>query len=242
MKRSKKLGIIVGVLCLLAGGLAGLGYLLKHEPGYYRRAAIGEGPERKTLSIACLGRFTKLIGCLQDGTGEWDIRMSQGQLNSFFEEDFVRLGVAEDFARNGISEPRVMIEEDRLRIGFRIGTGLWSTVVTYDVRLWLAPKDQNVVAIEILGRKAGALPLTTQGLLKEIGEVASRRNIEVTWYRRDGNPVALVRFQADRAHPTFRLRRLDLRDGILTIGGVSLEPLPIQAAADRPAVTAPLGN
>lgn len=223
MTRSRWILLIVALGVL--GGLGGLGALLKHEPGFYRRAAVPPGQERKTLSAACLGRFTQLLNCLNDGYGKWDIKMSQGQLNSFFDEDYVRLGLAKDFAKHGISEPRVLLEEDRLRLGFRFGTGLWSTVVSYDLRLWLAPRDVNVVAIEILGRKAGALPLTTQALLKEITEVAKRRNIDVSWYRHEGNPVALVRFQADRPRPTFQLQRLDLRSGFFNIGGVSLEPL-----------------
>lgn len=225
LKMSRNKWIILLVVIAVLGGLGSMAALLKHEPGYYRRAAVPPGPERKTLSAACLGRFTLLLNCLNDGYGQWDIKMSQGQINSFFEEDYIRLGLAKDFAKHGISEPRVVLEEERLRLGFRFGTGLWSTVVSYDLKLWLAPRDQNVLAIEIQGRKAGAFPLSTQTLLKEITEVAKRRNIDVTWYRHDGNPVALLRFQADRPRPTFQLRRLDVRSGIMNIGGISLEPL-----------------
>lgn len=240
LKFSKKTWTILILLFIVIGGLGSVALMLKHEPRYYRNAAIQEGQERKTLSTACLGRFTKLFGCLQDGSGEWDIKMSQAQLNSFFAEDFVRLGIAEDFAKHGISEPRIIMEDNRLRIGFRVGTGWWSTIVTYDVKLWIAPKDFNVVAVEFQGRKAGSLPLGTQSMLKEIADVAKRRNIDVTWYRHEGNPVAMVRFQADRPRPTFHLRRLDTRHGMMTIGGISLEPLPIQAI--RPTGIVPAGS
>lgn len=222
---SRKKWILLSCVVVVLGTLGALAAMLKHEPGYYRRAAVPTGPERKTLSTACLGRFAQLFSCLKDGSGEWDIKVSQGQLNSFFAEEFIRLGLAEDFAKYNITDPRVVLEDDRLRLGFRYGSGLWSTVVTYDLKLWRAPRDQSVVAVEILGRKAGAVPLSTHGLLKEMTEVAKRRNVEVSWYRHDGNPVALIRFQADRTRPSFRLRRLDVRNGMINIGGVSLEPL-----------------
>jgi hypothetical protein len=78
----------------------------------------------------------------------------------------------------------------------------------------------NVICLEILGRKAGAMPVSAQSLLELISEQA-RKDIEVTWYRHEGNPVALLRFQNDRARPTFQLRRLELRQGMITIGGMS---------------------
>lgn len=229
LKLSRKSSIILALAAIVILGLATVGVLLKHEPSYYGRASVEAGPERKLLSTACLGRFTQLVGHLQDPSSEWDIKMSQGQLNSFFMEDFIRLGVAEDFAKHGVHDVRIVLEQDRMRLGFRYGSGFWSTVVTYDLRLWLAAKDVNVVAVEILGRRAGGLPLTTQSLLREMSELAKKRNIDISWYRRDGNPVALVRFQADRPRPTFQLQRLDVANGMIHIGGKSFES--IQPAA-----------
>ncbi|MFO0965490.1 MAG: hypothetical protein U0793_07875 [Gemmataceae bacterium] len=224
LKLSRRSWIILTLAGLMVVGLAAGAFLLKHEPSFYRRADVETGPERKMLSTACLGRFTQLVGCLQDGSGDWDIKMSQGQLNSFFKEDFVRLGVAEDFGRHGVSGLRVVFEGDKMRIGFRYGSGVWSTVVSYDLKLWLT-RDVNVVAVEVLSRRAGALPLPLQSLLKEIADVARKRNIDITWYRHEGNPVALVRFQADRARPSFQLKHVEVADGMITIAGRSLEPL-----------------
>jgi hypothetical protein len=59
--------------------------------------------------------------------------------------------------------------------------------------------------------------------------VARRQDIEVTWYRWNGNPVALLRFQATQQRPTVRLERLTLQKGLLTIGGRSIEASPLRA-------------
>jgi hypothetical protein len=229
IKKKKKLVWWVGGTLLVLVLLAGLGLVLKHEPGYFRRCAVPAGKERKDLSNAFFGRFTHLVNCVVDGgKDEWEVTFSEAQINSYFEEDFVRLGDAEVLKKHGISEPRLSFEQDRIRLAFRLGSGLWSTVLSYDLRVWLAPKEVNVVVVEILGRQAGALPLSTQSLHKELGDIAERHNMKVEWYRHQGNPVAVIHFQPDR-RPTAQLQRLEVRMGSLTLGGVSLDPAAITA-------------
>ena len=37
----------------------------------------------------------------------------------------------------GVHSPRVAIEGDRLKIGFKYGEGFWSTVVWVELKVWL---------------------------------------------------------------------------------------------------------
>ena len=53
---------------------------------------------------------------------------------------------------------------------------------------------------------AGLVPFTAQWLLERISEVARNNDIEVNWYRHEGYPVALIRFQADQARPTLQFK------------------------------------
>lgn len=238
-KRKKLLAALVSVT-LVAGLAALLVGLVKHEPGFYRRAAILAGKDRMECSRNCIGQVTSLLAAWLDGPKEpWEVNLSEAHLNSYFEEDFVRLGDAEALRKQGISDPRVVFEDDRIRLAFRYGSGFWSTIVSYDLKVWLAPKDINVVCVEILNRHAGGLPITSQSFLQDISEVAAKRGIEVNWYRHEGKPVALVRFQADRSRPTSQLRRLEVKQGLLTIGGISLEP--VQTGTLKRAL-APVGN
>ena len=85
--------------------------------------------------------------------------------------------------------------------------------------------EPNVVAVEIQGLHAGGLPFTAQSLLERVFEVAKRKNIQVTWYHYNGNPVALLNFSAGQPRPPVKLERLDLRNGALVIGGKSIELL-----------------
>jgi hypothetical protein len=212
-------------LFFLSGALV---YLFVHEPASYRRVSIPDGPERRKLS----GEFLTGISDLQDsfqnhGDATWQETFSAEQMNSYFEEDFLR---ARPFRLpTGVHSPRVSIEAGRFRIAFRYGHGFWSSVVTLDLNCWLVAGEANVVAVEVLGLHAGSFPVSVQSWLEDIAESARDKNIDVTWYRHDGHPVALLKFEADKEHPSVLLQRLELDDGKLIVAGRSSEPSPLRA-------------
>jgi hypothetical protein len=123
-----------------------------------------------------------------------------------------------------------------MRVAFRYGSGFWSTVLTYELRVWLVPTEVNTLAVEIVQRKAGGLPIAAQSLLSDFKELARAKNLDVTWYRQEGNPVAIIRLPTNRARPNAQLLRFDVVDGQLTIVGQSFEPTA-QATPPARAVT-----
>lgn len=206
------------VLLLLGVG-AGLALLVVHEPGYYARYQVPPGRERIELSRKCVATIASMAGNIAGGAPDWAGEITDEQLNSFFAEDFQKWGEAESLRRVGITSPRIIFEQDRMRLAFRYSTGAFSTIISLDIKVWLTPQDANVVAVEFLGRYAGSLPISAHALLEVLSTQARERNVEVTWYRHNGNPVALVRFQANRLRPTFQLHRLELSDGKIAIAG-----------------------
>jgi hypothetical protein len=222
--RKKKTLVLGGLSLLLAAGVVTvLIFMVRHEPSFYHRVEVAPGKIRQEMSRACFGRFVDLKNYWQVGQKEWEVIITEAQLNSYFEEDFIKHHkLAPDFRKWGISDPRIAMENDKLRLAFRYGSPPWSTIISYDVKLWLA-KEVNVICIEFLGRHAGALPIATQSLLAEISEVAEKNGFEITWYRHEGNPVALVRIQQGTETPA-QLRRLEVKQGWISIGGLSQEP------------------
>ena len=240
MGKKKKLCLWGGILALLLGGGGSvLAVLLKHEPGFYERAAIPETEQRKSQSDAFFAKFSQMmINVGVDREGDWHFQFSETELNSFFEEGFVRLGEADNFRKMGISHPRIVLEDDQLRLAFRYGSGWFSTVVSLELRIW-APKEANLLAVEVRSRRAGGLPISSLALLKELSELAKRHNIDVTAYRHNGNPVALVRFQSgESVRPSMLLSVLKIAPGSLTISGQTVDtahPHELRAAALPPA-------
>ncbi|HLJ94670.1 MAG TPA: hypothetical protein VKU02_15900 [Gemmataceae bacterium] len=222
----RSIALTIAIVVLLAGGTGGtLAALLRHEPAFYARSAMPEGPQRTKSSGEFVGEFARLLFGISDKR-QWDARFTEEQLNSYFQEDFLKEHPNDQPLPEGIRDPRVALEPDKLRVGFRYGPPTWSTIVSIDLRVWLVAKEPNVVALEFQGVHAGALPISSQSLLECASEAARRHDIDPTWYRHNGHPVLLLRFQAGRSRPTFQVQQFDLHQGMLSISGRSLDTTP----------------
>jgi hypothetical protein len=231
-RKSVLLGL--GILLLVTGSVsAGLVLLIRNDPDYYLRCAIPPGEERQKHSREFQSEFSQMLTHFLSHDPEWTDQFTQEQINSYFEEDFVRSGTMDTVLPEGVSAPRIAIEPDKIRLAFRYGKRAWSTIISIDIRVWLT-HEPNLVGLELQSLHAGALPISAQSLLEQVSETAQQHHIEVTWYRhKNGNPVALLRFQADRPRPTVQLRRLELRKGLIVIGGESIEGAPSHAAGEH---------
>ena len=220
-----------GTLLLLVGGAGALGAVLWwHEPDFYRRMAVPPGPQREQQSKEFQSRFFSLISGISSDR-PFQEQFTQEQINSFFDEDFIRSRMDQEVLPRRMSNPRIAFEAEKARMAFRYGTEPWTTIVSIDLKAWLT-QEPNVVALEIDELRAGSLPIGAQSLLESVAEAARPRDIEITWFRHKGKPVALVRFQASRARPTVQLERIELRQGMLVIGGRSFERYPLRAMLD----------
>jgi hypothetical protein len=234
----KSLLLGFATLFMLACLGAGLALAVKHEPNFYLKSALPPGKERKQRSGQFVQDFNQFCQDAHDSR-VWSGHFEQDCLNSFFDEHFVASGLDVRVLPDGISAPRISFAPpDRIRFGFRYGKGLLSTIIAIDMRVWLASQAPNVVALELQGLHAGALPVAAQSLLERISEAARQNNIDVSWYRHDGHPVALLRFQADQDRPTVKIEHLCLKPGVLEIQGRSMEvstPRAEPAAEQAPA-------
>jgi hypothetical protein len=226
--RRKSLLFGLLIVLLVAGVGTGVALLAQHEPEFYLRAAVPPGQERKQRSGQFIQEFFQFCQDVHHYQ-EWNARFEEDCINSYFEEQFVSSGLAEKVLPEGITAPRVAIEPEKIRLAFRYGVSPLTTIISIDLRMWLAPKEPNVVALELQGLHAGSLPVSAQSLLERLSETARQNNIEMTWYRFHGNPVALLRFQADQDHPSFRLDRLVLHQGAIEIRGSSTDASPLRA-------------
>lgn len=217
--RRKSVLLTLGLIVSAAGGTAAvLGSLLKQEPEFY-----AEVPE--AARVDSTERMSVLVTRVQDlkndirSKPDWGASFRADDLNCFFREAMTdRTGLAA-LLPPGCSAPRVSIDGDRIRLGVRYGCGFWSTVVWVEMRAWLVKNDVNVIALELCGFHAGGLPISCQSLLDAITEAAHDSNVDVTWYRHDGNPVGLFRFYADQLRPTTQVQMFRVADGTISVAG-----------------------
>jgi hypothetical protein len=232
-------------LCLGLGLLAALivtpVLLLRWEPSDYAAAAVPPGEERTHDSHVCVEKITgELISYasssnLPDG---WGVEFTDRELNSYLQEDFIKQGLASHLLPRGLSDPRVIFEApDKVRLGFRYDFGGWKSVITIDVRLWLAKEEPNVICLEIDGFHAGAMPIAAQSLLEHVSDAAREhgieadggnieatdRGIDVTWHRHNGRPTAVLRLTPNQPRSTLLLQGVTVGKGTITIRGKSVE-------------------
>jgi hypothetical protein len=242
--RRKRLLVGAGIgVGLFLGIMLMLGLMVKHEPSFYHRVGLGPGSTRHQNSVAFVNEVVNRVNRLT-GEPKWQMIVTEAQINSFFEEDFIRLGLAEKLLPANLSGPRLSLEGDqRVRLGFRYGEGLFSTILSAEFKVWMAAKEPNVVVLELIGMQAGALPIAPQPFLEQLSEVVRGPNIDVTWYRHNGHPTAAIQFRGEQARPSVVLRHINVRPCVLTIVGRSLEPsAPVVNGAPPRQVSAPAGN
>jgi len=239
--RRRKLGWMCGITILaLAGGLTALAAALKHEPNFYCQGQVPPSEARKELAYTFCRNFGQMLADRDAKKETWRCDTTEAQLNCFFDEIFVQRGEAEELSKLGISSPSVTLEEDHIRLAFRYGSGWLSTVMSYDLRIWLVPKEANVIAVEIQSARAGALPISKQSILHELSELARKQNFKVTLYRHEGNSVALVDLQGDQQQPKSILTTLKVSTSKLTIRGKTLEYALPQLDLNKGAKNVPL--
>jgi hypothetical protein len=169
-----------------------LAIALVHVPAFALRAAEPSGAARNESSNEFFVRAGSFLATFAGGKGQWTYTFTQQQFNSYFQEDFIRFGDAERFRKVGIADPLIELDDDKIRLAFRYGEGSWSTILSYDLKAWVSSSEPNVIVIEFLRCRAGALPAPTQQVFQELTEVAQQHNIDIDWYRHEGPPLTLA--------------------------------------------------
>ncbi len=167
-----------------------------------------------------------LGAAIKEDRESWQETLTEAQINSYFQERFEQSGVASTMPVKGVHSVRVAIDGDLIRLGFRLGEPPWSTVISVDFQIWKVqiPQENNVVALKLMGVRAGVIPLSSKLLMDQMtGLIRSTNNdIEVSWYRHEGHLVALLRFGGSGRRSTSQLDQLRVHQGKIIIAGHSL--------------------
>lgn len=234
-RRIRSVLLAVGLIGLLLAFIGGaVGAMLKQEPVFY--VQLGESQDWTTGE-----RASTLMTRVQDlkndirAKADWAGTFRGDDLNAFCLENLAPGTSYANILPKGLHAPRVRIEGDRIKLGLRYGDGFWSAVVWVELKAWLVKNDTNVIAVEVCGFRAGNLPIGCQTLLDSLSEAAHESNIDVTWYRLNGNPVGLFRFYADQIRPTTQIHTFRIHDGTISVAGrTRLERAPLATPGLEP--------
>ena len=130
--------------------------------------------------------------------GSWNARFSDRQINAWLSQELPK-----KFSRllaKGMSDPRIVIQDDRVLIAARYQDKRIDTVVSMEIKAELT-EEPNMLALRVQNLRAGALPLPLDRFLKGITREAARGDVEVRWDFTDEGPVALVTVPSQ--HPKY---------------------------------------
>ncbi len=214
--------LVLLVLVLLAGGgMVAIWWASRHVPDWYREATESVDSEKqREASDQMLQRVADLASGLKK-TGRWNVTFTAEQINGW---------MAVDLAQNhpnllppGLSDPRVVIEQDGITVACRASHGDLSSVVSLKVDVYLA--EPNVIAMRIRRARAGRLPWPLATILDGTAEAARQHSLPLTWRRADGDPVALFTIPPvhDEDGKLVRIEALQLGDGEVYLAGTTEE-------------------
>jgi len=213
--------LIAGLVCLgVLLGLAVGGFAIyrasQHVPEFYQEALKTDARVQQDASEEMVRQATALASEV-DKEGQWEAVFTAEQINGWLAVDMVRNHA--DLLPEVLSDPRVAIEPEQLRIACRLDQGSWTSVVSLAVDAYLA--EPNVVALRIREARAGALPLPLEGILKRISEEASQMNVQIRWRQADGDPVVEVSIPPprDADDKAIRIETLRLGEGSVYVSG-----------------------
>lgn len=219
--------ILLSVGSLLIGVSLLLYFLAKQRPDFYERSLIANSDQRSLLSADFVNRYTNLTTGAEGSSKHWHEEFTTEQINSFLQHDYLSESGEYKKPPSGFHDVRIQVEDGMLRIGCRYKSGIGTTIVTLNAKMWLIEGETNLIAVELTNLRAGALPVPRQVLLDHISEAAAKSNFGVNWRHIDDNPVAILRFQADKEQPTIQIDRLEVRHGRIIVAGRTIQyPIP----------------
>jgi hypothetical protein len=220
MRRWIKRIVIALTLLLVIGLTAGWWAVeqTQHVPEFYARAT-----EPRPGSTAPASRhLTQEVELLQNTVakiGSWNATFSDSEINAWLIEELPK-----KFPRmldKGASEPRLIIENDRVLAAVRYKNRRIDTVISCELEVELT-EQANMLALRVKDLKAGALPLPLSNFLKGISTEAAKGDIDLRWDVTDSGPVALVTVPGE--HPRYVskpviVESVQLVEGTLILSG-----------------------
>jgi hypothetical protein len=221
MKRSWWISLAL-LLVVLAGLGGGLYALLTYEPPFYRDAVVTAGPARLEASRDFETRAAQLINDVQY-SNTWKFSCTAEQFNSYLVEDFLKSNLAK-LVPDQLHDMRVQFLPDEIQVGFKYGRDRLQTIVSLRLKVWLPQKEPNALVVEVMSLQAGAMPIAVKALQEEFAEQLRGQGIKALWYRKDGHPTVILKFQADRREPSFHFKHLEITPGKFYLEGLTLDP------------------
>ena len=189
----------------------------KEVPEFYARA-VESIPEDTKEAVKHVEREVEELQKNVTRPGSWHAVFSAGEINAWLKQELPKK--FPKLLRQGVQDPRLMIEEGRLLIAARYKDSRIDTVVSFQI----APKLTelpNVLALHVSDLRAGALPLPLDQFLQKISKETAKGDVDVKWEMTDDGPVARISVPSE--HPNYVVSPVIVESIILRDGEIEVE-------------------
>jgi hypothetical protein len=209
--------IVAGLAVLVVLILIGLYVAVRHEPAFYRRALDSDPAALEKASDRMLQKLAEIQNDL-NRAGHWQVVVTAEEINGWLAVDMLKNHP--NTLPPSFHEPRVAISPNDVTVGCRYGEGAITSIFSLTLRPSLS--KLNVVALQIVRARAGAIPAPLNRVLDALSQIARDMRIRLEWRHAGSDPVAMLSLPDDPdADCVVRIESLQLADGEIRIAGTT---------------------
>ena len=190
----------------------------QHVPEFYARAT-SKLPESTAAASQKIKAEVEQLQHSAATIGAWHSSFSADEINAWLIEELPKK--FPQLLAKGASEPRIVIEDDRVLAAVRYKNRRIDTIISCELEVELT-EQPNMLALRVAHLKAGALPIPLSKFLQGISKEAAKGDIDIRWDATDAGPVALVTVPSE--HPRYVnspviVESVQLVEGALILAG-----------------------
>ncbi len=208
------------LLAVAAVVIFALMWAVQYRPQFYSDAMAVDPVAQRQASDQMLQQVSGVWNNAHSGD-RWEVLFTAEQINGWLAVDLVENHP--DALPENLSDPRVLIEEDRITMACRLQQDGAESVVSLSIEPYLAEPD--VLGLRICRARAGLLPWPLRTITDRVSEAAKQAELPVRWLQADGDPVVLISIPAMHDEEGDRLGHIDtlqVRRGEIYLAGSSV--------------------
>lgn len=202
------LGLIVFQILLI---------LASRAPDFYLEKVQIDPVQASRMSDQLLQKTTALAGQVQH-PGRWYQVFTEDEINAWLAVDLPKNH--HDLLPPELSDPRIKLDPDTVRIAVKARQGLLSGILSIDLHVQ-SPEDNTVVVV-FRRVSLGALPLPVRPLIERLKNFAATAGWEIREMQKDGAPTFVIRIppMPDEKGQIRELTWLHIVDGRVELSGM----------------------
>lgn len=214
------IGSIVTVLLVIVCSIVGMLFALRQVPDFYAKAdrQLPEPKVRREQARQLEQRTVDLVKRLEKSPDSWSESFEQQQINSWLVEE-----LPENHSRQipkGVSDPRVVLQPDRVQVGFKIDQPQWSGIVSVIVQPNIP--SPNTIEFHIESISAGLVPVPYERFLPQINNALKKTKLPYKWIKNENGSHTLALSLGEKLKQQ-TIESIVVEDEKITINGRRLD-------------------